>query len=173
MKNDRPCVYFVLAEGTSPPLVKIGFARDLKKRVESLSTGCPHPLKVVGYVPGPIALEKELHARFSKFRVRGEWFLYAWEISTYLNGLEFPDPVAIPAMYDGGGEVTLELEANDLKRLDQALITALIVTGVEQRHGSRTADLGPISRIRLALVKAGQRARQESDARYLRRKQAA
>lgn len=55
-------------------LVKIGSAKDVKKRLQSLRTGCPRPLHLLGTLPGGRAVEMRLHAAFDHRRVHGEWF---------------------------------------------------------------------------------------------------
>lgn len=67
-------VYFVLGEDSGR--FKIGRAVDVEKRFRSLRTGCPEELSVYGVMPAvdPVALERALHKRFARYRVRGEWF---------------------------------------------------------------------------------------------------
>lgn len=65
--------YLVGAEGSS--LVKVGWAKNPKKRVAALQTGSPVPLTLLWSAEG--AYEEYLHAEFAAFRVRGEWFDFA------------------------------------------------------------------------------------------------
>lgn len=66
-------VYFIEAVGTG--LVKIGFSRNVKRRMEYLRTTCPHELRpLLLLTDGSPALEAELHRQFAHCRVRGEWF---------------------------------------------------------------------------------------------------
>ena len=56
-------------------LVKIGFtAGDPRKRCAQLQVGSPHPLALLGAIPGTRATERRLHRRFAKYRVSREWF---------------------------------------------------------------------------------------------------
>jgi hypothetical protein len=65
-------VYYVQAEHTK--LVKIGVASNIRARVSTMSTDCPHELLLLGHEPGDIRYERHVHSIFSALRVRGEWF---------------------------------------------------------------------------------------------------
>lgn len=55
---------------------KIGYARNVKRRIASMRTASPLPLVLVTSFPSDDApaLEAKLHRRFKRKRVRGEWF---------------------------------------------------------------------------------------------------
>lgn len=56
--------------------LKIGVTNDIDKRIKTLSTGNPEPIKLE-YIEErylPHKAEKYLHRRFHKQRVSGEWF---------------------------------------------------------------------------------------------------
>lgn len=74
--------YFIQGPPLSP--VKIGRARDVASRVASLQTGTPHELRALLVLEGD--REEEMHCRFRKHRVRGEWFLWCDEIRDFLRG---------------------------------------------------------------------------------------
>lgn len=65
-------VYFVQALDVG--LIKIGLAKNIRKRLSGLDSQSAVALTFLGYVPGGRAVELELHARFGSHRVRGEWF---------------------------------------------------------------------------------------------------
>ncbi len=71
---DRPlqCVYFI----RSGEYTKIGYTGDLTHRLSTLQVGNPVQLEVVHTVLTRYAeqLEADLHAKFSDYRVTGEWF---------------------------------------------------------------------------------------------------
>lgn len=72
-------VYFV-AGGDG--LVKIGCASDVNKRMTSLATGSPVPLRLIGWIPvkdlrAAFRLEQDSHTVFRDFRAHGEWFRIA------------------------------------------------------------------------------------------------
>lgn len=84
---DEPAVYFVQSSQGGP--VKIGYvsrADGLQNRLDSLQTGCAYPLVVLRVIAGDRTTEQELHARFARWRVSGEWFLPSKEIGAYLKG---------------------------------------------------------------------------------------
>lgn len=61
-----------------PGLAKIGSAIDLQQRLGTFQTGDPHRgyvLEVSEIVGDRVAVERQLHLRFSSKRVNGEWFL--------------------------------------------------------------------------------------------------
>lgn len=70
--NDRVIIYFVRARGLG--LIKIGRSTNLFERFEALSQGCPDELEILWAYWGPPTDEPALHCRFSRSRVRGEWF---------------------------------------------------------------------------------------------------
>ena len=86
------CTYVSRRQGW----VKIGRTIELKNRLAALRKGHAampvgmlhwEPLYLVAVFPGDI--EKELHERWSKNRVRGtEWFSPGWEMSEWLDELE-------------------------------------------------------------------------------------
>lgn len=55
----------------------------------SLQTGCPDKLRLVGCAPGNAQDERNLHERFAKFRVRGEWFTAGPELVEFIHGVCF------------------------------------------------------------------------------------
>lgn len=67
-------VYFIQSVDGGP--VKIGYAKDVEKRLGHLQSGSPVILQVVLKIESdmPIRLEQELHQRYSRYRIRGEWF---------------------------------------------------------------------------------------------------
>jgi hypothetical protein len=76
------CVYLVSGNG----YVKIGKATNVRRRLSSLQTSSPFPLKLLKTWTCNDAVEKEnmLHAKYKKYRHKGEWFLLPDEILTEL-----------------------------------------------------------------------------------------
>lgn len=66
------CVYLIQCGD----YVKIGMARDVKKRLSSLQTGSPSPMYLLGHFDSRNDRQTEglLHAKFREKRVSGEWF---------------------------------------------------------------------------------------------------
>lgn len=68
-------VYFGLP-GIKSQYVKIGHTRDYKKRLKDLGL---IPVLLVE-VDDPLAVERQIHKRFSNSREKGEWFRVSLEI---------------------------------------------------------------------------------------------
>ena len=64
--------------GTDLDRQKIGFSKDVAKRLSTLQTGNPTQLKIHHTEPVPEQrvriLEKKLHSELGYLRVKGEWF---------------------------------------------------------------------------------------------------
>jgi hypothetical protein len=66
-------VYFIQDAVTAA--IKIGFClKKPEKRLAALRTGNANPLRLVGHVPGSERHEKQLHRRFARHCIQGEWF---------------------------------------------------------------------------------------------------
>jgi hypothetical protein len=66
--------------------VKIGFSRDFRRRRQALQEGLPRALDTYLIIPGgSFQTERELHARFAKYRLRGEWFMFAGELADWIE----------------------------------------------------------------------------------------
>lgn len=63
-------VYFIAQNN----MVKIGYSKDVKKRIKSLKTASPYPLILLGYIEGDKQKERELHNQFIDYKQSGEWF---------------------------------------------------------------------------------------------------
>lgn len=80
-KHASEVVYFIRSETGS---IKIGKSKRLSQRLVTLQTAFASPLVVLGVIENyEHDLEKELHTKFAKFRLKGEWFspdpeLTAW-----------------------------------------------------------------------------------------------
>lgn len=75
-------IYFV--QTADNQYVKIGYATDVQKRLGSLQTGSPQPLKLIGTQPGDQPVERKLHERFHHLRRQGEWFETAPALVEYI-----------------------------------------------------------------------------------------
>jgi hypothetical protein len=66
-------VYFIQCGSNGP--IKIGFAKDPKKRVMQLQTGSPYKLNLLwAYQSEDPADERDIHAEFEEYKIRGEWY---------------------------------------------------------------------------------------------------
>jgi hypothetical protein len=78
-------IYFLLDAAAAA--VKIGFTnrRHHKNRVKEVATGNPHPLELLGTIPGTRGYERQLHAEWSHLRMHGEWFRAAPELTAWIH----------------------------------------------------------------------------------------
>ena len=65
-------IYFIQAGDNGA--VKIGFAKDVKKRFAALQTGNHETLKLLKEIAGEEELEQEIHLLVKNYHVRGEWY---------------------------------------------------------------------------------------------------
>lgn len=71
-------VYFIAIGDPYITHVKIGFTNDSPfSRLKSLQTGCPFPMRVLGFILGNKAHEAELHRVLADDRTTGEWFAFS------------------------------------------------------------------------------------------------
>lgn len=77
-------VYFLQTSLANDGPVKIGQATCIRKRIKSIQTSHPWPLRLIGYIPATDTnnrskLEYDLHLRFEDSRMSGEWFRHTPE----------------------------------------------------------------------------------------------
>lgn len=103
-------VYFIRA-GMSGP-VKIGVADDVSERVAALQTAHYERLTIIRTVAGGPETERAFHDRYSRQRIRGEWFQYSDDMLAAA-----PEPMA--------HVVPPRDEANPLLAEDRATLAAI------------------------------------------------
>jgi len=74
----RSGVYFVRAGDGGP--IKIGTARNVNARLDTLQIGSSEELTLLALIPGDEKVERKLHREFRHLRIRGEWFEPAPEL---------------------------------------------------------------------------------------------
>lgn len=77
MKRNYPAYVYIIKRADG--CIKIGVAKNPKKRLKQLQTGSNMRLEIAGSFPyksrmQAFTMERELHERFSIFRQEGEWF---------------------------------------------------------------------------------------------------
>jgi hypothetical protein len=75
-------MFTYIIQGISHGPVKIGRAEDVADRVKTLQTGHHDELRVLLVLDGD--RESELHKRFRRDRIRGEWFRWSVDIETFV-----------------------------------------------------------------------------------------
>ena len=68
--------------------LKIGYTKNITKRLSQLQTSIPIKLEVLHLIDGDIALEKKLHFLFKDLRTQGEWFNFDNSILEYFEDKE-------------------------------------------------------------------------------------
>lgn len=77
-------IYFIQHGITGP--VKIGHAtKDVRHRLQSLQTASPVKLVLLGVMDGDRKREKEVHAVFAEYRIRGEWFILSKMLLSFID----------------------------------------------------------------------------------------
>lgn len=79
--RDGSSVYFADAGGQ----IKIGWSKKVSQRLAQLQTGSASPIKLLGTMPGGLAVERRVHAKFAHLRLSGEWFTAAPELLAYVD----------------------------------------------------------------------------------------
>ena len=86
-KHDTQFVYFARIVPDGP--VKIGFAHNVKNRINALNVTVPYEVRLVfafEVADAPV-VEKKLHEQFEKHKIRGEWFKPTDEIFHHIKKL--------------------------------------------------------------------------------------
>lgn len=78
-------VYFIRDKKGGP--VKIGFSTNVEDRLSTLQTSHHGELYVMAAVAGAQTLEREMHATFKAFRLKGEWFKFQGPLRKYIESL--------------------------------------------------------------------------------------
>jgi len=81
MGSEIKQIYFILAG----EFVKIGIAKNPKKRLRDLQTANPVKLNLLYTIPGDETLEKTLHLIFDEYRESGEWFRYEYGLKSFID----------------------------------------------------------------------------------------
>jgi hypothetical protein len=65
--------------------VKIGFTRDVRKRMSAIQSSCPAPTEVLKVIPGVVNTERYFHEHFAEYRLSGEWFSLEGDLCAFLS----------------------------------------------------------------------------------------
>jgi DNA-binding XRE family transcriptional regulator len=68
--------------------VKIGYTKNISKRLSQLQVSSPIKLEVLHLIDGNVALERELHILFKDLKTSGEWFKFDSSILEYFADKE-------------------------------------------------------------------------------------
>lgn len=79
-------IYFLLSEKLNS--VKIGFTRNaVEERLMAANTWSPYDYDVLKVIKGTMLEEVQIHKRFVRYKIRGEWFEYSDEIKEFIDAL--------------------------------------------------------------------------------------
>ena len=83
-------VYVLQVPIMDPALYKIGRAKVLKDRIDTLGVQLPWELEVIAHVETDDykGLEEELHLKFADKRIKGEWFRLTEEDVEWIKNLD-------------------------------------------------------------------------------------
>lgn len=87
---DNIC-YFI---GSQTGPIKIGWTRDVKKRLRTLQTGHPFKLEILATTTGGEIAEARYHVKFADYRLKGEWFTPCQAIRSEIRRLNKLTPNA-------------------------------------------------------------------------------
>jgi hypothetical protein len=77
-------VYFLVDESES--LVKIGHTVDVERRLRELQTANGRMVHYLGWIPGGVQEEQEIHRSMVRYHVRGEWYRLEHGIRRLIDG---------------------------------------------------------------------------------------
>lgn len=75
-------IYFIQSESGE---IKIGYSCNVSNRLRDLQSSNPKKLYILRIIPGTKNLEIALLAKFSKYKIQGEWFHPAKEIFDFIE----------------------------------------------------------------------------------------
>jgi hypothetical protein len=88
--RNRPGHVYFFQKGRRQ-IVKIGYSGDHAERMGNLQQATPDRLRLIATLPGSRSVEAELHRRFRRYKVTGEWFRLEGELAEYVAGLKDND----------------------------------------------------------------------------------
>lgn len=80
--DKRPGFVYFASDGE---VVKIGYSGAPKQRLVNLQADHPRPLTIVLKIPGTFKTERDMKARFSALRIKGEWFTLAPKLQAFIK----------------------------------------------------------------------------------------
>ncbi len=72
MSRETGIIYFVQGESGGP--IKIGYTKNIEKRLTLLQSGYPDRLILLASMAGTEENEEAIHIELQQYRLRGEWF---------------------------------------------------------------------------------------------------
>lgn len=82
-REKNPVVYFIRGEKSNR--LKIGFSERFEFRLKEIARSEGEDFEVIGFISGTRSDESNLHEKFSKWKINGEWFQYVTETINLCN----------------------------------------------------------------------------------------
>jgi hypothetical protein len=76
-------IYFL--QNTYTKHIKIGSSNDVLSRLYDTQSANSYPIILLGIMPGNLLIERQVQAKFVKYKIRGEWFEPDETIMEYIN----------------------------------------------------------------------------------------
>ena len=81
-------VYFAQLQNADG-FIKVGFSRNIHRRIRSLEQGMPYSMKLIAFLPGDMADEQRIHKALKRADVepelKGEWYRPEGKVAEYIN----------------------------------------------------------------------------------------
>lgn len=87
-----PTVVYFIQEALGG-YVKIGYTRDLNRRMRELDNNSPAGIYLLGYMDGARLTESTMHDTFALYRKRGEWYHPNKLLIDYIDFIDIKDDV--------------------------------------------------------------------------------
>lgn len=91
MRRLEPAGHVYFVESLPSRAIKIGWATDVLKRMETAQVFSVERLRLVGVLLGSRDDERRIHERFAAQRIRGEWFRRSYDLSALMLVLHLWD----------------------------------------------------------------------------------
>jgi len=130
-------IYFLQPAGQTH--IKIGYTKDLKRRINELQTSCPYKLVLLGMIEGDISIEQHIHKHLQHYRLGGEWFRGTNFVIEYIKHYPNYQPTHIATIQhertDGKREkVTTRTPSTQLSKL--MIIEKELIGKMLNEHGN-------------------------------------
>lgn len=83
--------YIYVVGNEEQSICKIGYSTNPTNRISGIQTGCPYKLKFLLIIKGNMLMEQELHKKYAKQRLNGEWFSYSGPLKYSIEKVSFSD----------------------------------------------------------------------------------
>ena len=84
--NSDSYVYFIQSEKGGA--IKIGLSKNPEERLNELQPSTPYKLKLLAKIKGNVRKERELHRKFARYRIQGEWFEAHTDLLSYIEQIK-------------------------------------------------------------------------------------